>query len=138
MSLGFIKSWNPGWRFGWMNFRVGRSSGEGEPGVGSLDGLLARAPGHDGLSLLQGQGRESELWNSGLPGQRLGFVQGESKELFVGAERLAEFMKDGVPGLLDLCDELSARRDAIIREGLTAGRVVFHVFNVIHTSPMVL
>ena len=72
------------------------------------------------------------MWIGGLPGQGFGFIQSEAKHLFGRFEGLAKLGEDGVFGLLNLSDKLSAREQADRGEGWLRGVVSGHLWNRIH------
>src|SRR6267378_6724886 len=86
---------------------------------------LMSTPSCDSLGFLHREGRENELRKLRLPRQRLRFVQSKSKQLFVRFARVAEFSQDGVLRLLDLRDELLARRQASFGERRIGSQILF-------------
>src|SRR5437867_2647705 len=76
------------------------------------DRLLAGVPSCDSLSFLGCERGKNEMWISGFPCQGFGFIEREAKHLFGCFEGLAELGEDGVFGVLNLSDELSAGEQA--------------------------
>ena len=71
------------------------------------------------------------MWKFRLPRERLGFVQSETKQLFVCRTRGAEFGEDGVLRFLNLRDEFLARSDADAGKSSGDGGIRFVRFSLV-------
>ena len=69
-------------------------------------------PGRDGPCFLSGESGKQQLRESRLPRQRLGFVNGEFKQVRVLLQARAEFGDNFLFGILDLRQDLLARVEA--------------------------
>src|SRR5438034_587787 len=75
--------------------------------VSSLHDLLAAVPLQNGASFLRGEHREDQMGIVGLPGQCLGFVQRETKQMLVRRKLALEFGEKSLLRRSDAGAELS-------------------------------
>ena len=98
-------------------------------------------PVSDRVDFLRRERRKYEVWKLGLPGQSLGFIQGELEHAFMLVQCAARLGEDGRFGLPDLRENLSARSQAELAERASDTCIhpdfvrlfQFHIFHTIHT-----
>ena len=69
-------------------------------------------PVSDRVDFLRRESRKHEVWILGLPGQSLGFIQGELEHAFMRVQGAARLGENRIFGLPDLRENLSARSQA--------------------------
>jgi len=72
------------------------------------EGLLLQMPAGDRVSFLDGERREEQLRESGLPCERIGFVQGELEHVLVIIKLVAKLGHDLLFDFFNLREEFPA------------------------------
>ena len=81
-------------------------------------------PVGDRVNFLCCESWKYEVWILGLPGQSLGFIQGELEHAFVRVQRAARIRENRIFSLPDLRENLTARSQAEHAEPASA--ISFH------------
>ena len=83
-----------------------------------MDGSLVCIPSDHAQCFLSGECWKYQVRIGGFPRESLGFIQSELQQVSIRLECVPELREDCLFHSLDLCDDLSARRDARAAQSL--------------------